>query len=216
MKRANCLGRFLNMSADLNDLGARLYREENGMPQSGCEIHSRIESSRLRPIRGLLAILIAGLVLGVVTPVIAPGVAFGQVEATLGQEAGAPAQISSEVQCLAAQSRVRQFRFWSWVVAVVLAYALYWTALSAFSHRLTSLIIWIMTPIIAALLVASVLAYWEDHEFTTYCNEVSNWRIDSFSLATIRNLAITFLIFGAHSLIRYRRLKERLSAIQSN
>jgi hypothetical protein len=167
-------------------------------------------------IRFVLVLFLAWPLLEITIPVTARETWHKQVEGTAGQVGDAPNQISTEVQCLEAQNRVRQFRFWSWAVTLILAYVLYWVALKVFHQRLTSLMVWIMAPIIASLIVATILSYREDQEFTTYCSELSSWRIDSFFLASIRNFAITILVFGAHSLIRYRRLTQRLSAIRSN
>src|SRR2546430_332755 len=91
--------------------------------------------------------------------------------------------------------------------------------LSVFSRQMTKLLIpkrmraswkWFLSPIVAALFTASLVAYVEDYQFTHYCSQVSDWRIDTLGKLFLINWIIVLIVFTAWAAVRYVREGRRL------
>lgn len=139
---------------------------------------------------------------------------FLQVE----QEPNTPVdQGMSGVNCMRARARVRNYERISWVVAAALALLIYSLWLLLAPRFLPSGGKWLISPLLASLLVAVLVAAFENSLLTGACEEPSGWRFDTMSTIFLMNwLFFVLLIFIALAVLKYLRLRKRMAALKTS
>jgi hypothetical protein len=140
------------------------------------------------------------------------GLAYWQVES------GPTATIQIDtagLDCMNARARTRSFSGFSWVLTLVIALFLYLLLMLFIAKRVPSSWKWFLSPILAALFVASVVAYFENYQMTHYCNVGDEWRIDTLGKTFLGNWIIVLIVFAAWAAVRYVREGNRLKTLKS-
>lgn len=123
----------------------------------------------------------------------------------------------SGVECMRARSRARNYGRWSWLAAAALALLIYTAWLFLAPRFLPSGGKWLISPILASLLVAVSVAVLENSLLTEGCGEPSGWRFDTMSTTFLMNwLFFVLLIFIALAGLRYFLLRRRMNALRAN
>src|SRR5689334_3934622 len=161
----------------------------------------------------LYAMVQAGQLVRVNAPYSAAAI-FLQVE----QEPNTPVDEGmSGVNCMRARARVRGYERISWLVAAGLALLIYYLWLSLAPRFLPSIGKWLISPLLASLLVAVLVAGFENSLLTSACEESSGWRFDTMSTIFLMNwLFFVLLIFIALAVLKYFRLRKRMAALRTS
>ncbi|HJP93380.1 MAG TPA: hypothetical protein VJ875_15590 [Pyrinomonadaceae bacterium] len=123
----------------------------------------------------------------------------------------------SGVNCMRARARVRNYERVSWLAATALALLIYYGWLLLAPRFLSSGGKWLISPILASLLVAVLVAAFENSQLTQACEEPSGWRFDAMSTIFLMNwLFFVLLIFIAFAVLRYFRLRRRMAALKTS
>jgi|SRR5215213_2041173 len=123
----------------------------------------------------------------------------------------------SGVNCMRARARVRNYGRMSWLVAAAFALLIYYLWLLLAPRFLSSGGKWLISPILASLLVAVLVAAFENSQLTSACEEPSVWRFDTMSTIFLMNwLFFVLLIFIALAALRYFRLRKRMAALKTS
>ena len=126
-------------------------------------------------------------------------------------------QGTAGVLCMAAKARARSFSRMSWIAATVLAFLIYYLWLLLLPRFLSSGGKWLISPILASLVVAGLVAAIENSYLTQACEEPSGWRFDTMSTIFLINwLFVVLLIFSALAGLRYFRLRRRMAALKTS
>jgi hypothetical protein len=129
---------------------------------------------------------------------------------------GSPLDASNTPEkCMSVTERVRYFTNWSWVVALLIAIALYAVAMLAFPRSIPSGLKWLAAPIVSALIVSAVVANFAGYQLSRSCvGESTSFRIDTFAFNTVRNLLVVLIVFSVWSGYLIYRRKVRLRATE--
>jgi hypothetical protein len=118
-------------------------------------------------------------------------------------------------KCMSVTERVRYFTDWSWIVALLIAIALYAVAMLAFPRSIPSALKWLAAPIVSALIVSAVVANFAGDQLSRSCvGESTSFRIDIFAINTVRNLVVVLILFSVRSAYLIYRRKVRLRATE--
>jgi hypothetical protein len=143
-----------------------------------------------------------------------PAAIFLQVERDPNTAAN---QGMSGVNCMRARARVRNYGRISWLVATAFALLIYYLWLLLAPRFLPSGGKWLISPILASLLVAVLVAAFENSQLTSACDEPSVWRFDTIAMIFLMNwLFFVLLIFIALAGLRYFRLRKRMVALKTS
>lgn len=123
----------------------------------------------------------------------------------------------SGVNCMRARARVRNYERISSMVAAALALLIYYLWLLLAPRVLSSGGKWLISPMLSSLLVAVLVAAFENSQLTSTCEEASGWRFDTISAIFLMNwLFFVLLIFIALAVLKYFRLRKRMAALRTS
>ncbi len=116
--------------------------------------------------------------------------------------------------CMRVRERMRLLGTYSLLVVVVLAVIVYYLLMSFAARAIPPAAKWLLSPAIAAVIIALTVSWYEAGQLATVCaGESGTFRLDTFMWTGLMGFGLTLFIFVLWSLGLRRRSEKRLQAV---
>jgi hypothetical protein len=130
-------------------------------------------------------------------------------------EAASTQENANELNCMQARATFRNFDNISWILTVGLAFLVYYLWLVLRPRWLSSAAKWTISPLISSILVARIVASFENFQLTHYCTQPSEWRFATFATTLVVHCLIAFGFFIVLAIYRSVRRTRRLTILKT-
>lgn len=142
------------------------------------------------------------------------GLVFFQVDDE-SEETASTAENDKKLDCMHAGATFRRFENIIWLVTVALAFLFYYLWLTLRPRWLSSSAKWTISPLISAVLVAKIVASYENFQLTQHCSQPSEWRFATFATTLVIHCLIAFGFFIALAILRNIRRTKRMAILRT-